>query len=595
MGEAVRSRAGILAVALVVSAGVRAAEIPDPVVQALEPELSRNLAKLLLPDQPRPYWFAFSEMAMENLNIDSRLGDLVQDDFSRFHFLQARIRVGSTVMDNTNFLGYGDGGNVRMTTGEDTPRPIVRDAWLAADGAYKHAVAALAAKTAALKREQQEDRAPDFSPAAPAEVWEDPAVLSEADRATLRDLARKASAAFRAFPAVQRGDVRIGARVATFRYVDTETFRYRAAQRSVRVLITADTQAADGTPLQDIASVMAPSASTLPKADALAAAVRALGERLSRRVTAEGLKDPYLGPVLFTASAAAEFIRQTMAGELVGTPSPVAAEDYMKASVKGGLLTKFLDLRILPEWMDVVDDPSRPAWGGTWLCGGYAVDREGVLGRRVDLVREGRLVGFLMSRAPSDKFKESNGHGRIVAGNMVRAAPSNLIFTTRKAASEKALVDRLLKMARADGLPYAIIVRHLNEPPTGEGGPRRITMGTGREDPSEAPSRWGIAPALDVVRIDVKTRVETPLRGAIFGPIGVAELRTIVAAGEDSAVYSFIIPPEMVGVYQWPAEDVPASIVAPSLLFSQLEVRPTAKKRVPLPFLVNPLFAKGAP
>ncbi|MEK7474954.1 MAG: metallopeptidase TldD-related protein [Candidatus Coatesbacteria bacterium] len=591
-----RAFAGFLAAAMLLAGGVRAAEAPDPIVRALEPELSRNLAKLLLPDQPRPYWFAFSGMAMENLEIGGRLGDIVQDDLSRLHYLQARIRVGSTIMDNTNFIGYGDGGSVRMTTGDDTPGPVVRDAWLAADGAYKNAVGTLAAKEAALKRETQEDRAPDFSPAEPAEVWEEPATLSDADRGVLRDHARALSAVFRAFPAIQRGDIRINARAATFRFVDTEGFRFRASQRAVRILVTANTQATDGTPLQDAVSVMAPTAPALPSAASLAGTARALAERLSRRVTAEGLKDPYLGPVLFTAPAAAEFVRQTLAGELAGTPAPVAAEDYMKASVKGGLLVKFLDLRVLPEWMDVVDDPGRTEWQSTPLCGGYAVDREGVRARRVDLVRDGRLVSLLMSRAPSDKFKESNGHGRIVAGNMARAAISNLIMTARKGQSEKALVDRLLKMARAEGLPYAIIVRHLNEPATGEGGgPRRITMGTGREDPSEAPSRWGLSPALDIVRVDVRTGVETPLRGAIFGPVGVAELRTIVAAGEESAVYSFFIPSDMVGVYQWPQEDTPASIVAPSLLFSQLEVRPTAKKHVPLPFLPNPFFARGAP
>jgi hypothetical protein len=580
--------------AILLLAGASRATAPDPVIAALEPELQRSLAKLVLPGQPRPYWFAFSETAFDNVDLTSRLGDLVQQDHSTLHYLQARIRVGSTVIDNTNFLGYGDGGSVRMTVGEETPGPIVRDAWLAADGAYKNAVGALAAKEAALKRETQEDRAPDFSPAAPAEVWEEPAALAESDPAALGALARRLSAVFRGFPDIQRGDVRVNGRAVTFRFVDTEGFRHRTGRRAVRVLVTAETQAADGTPLSDVASVMVPSAAALPPADRMEGVARAVADRLSRRVKAEVLKDPYLGPVLFTAPAAAEFIRQTLAGDLAGTPPPVVSDDYMKSSVKGGLLAKFLGLRVLPEWMDVVDDPARPVFDGTPLCGGYSVDREGVRARRVDLITGGRLVGFLMSRAPSDKFKESNGHGRIVAGNMARAAPSNLIMTARESESDKGLVKLLLKRARAEGLPYALIVRHLNEPPTGEGGPRRVTMGTGKEDPGEAPSRWAISPALDIVMVDVKTRAETPLRGAIFGPIGVTELRGLVAAGRESAVYSFVIPGDMVGVYQWPNEETPASIVSPALLFSQLEVRPTAKKHIPPPFLPNPLFAKGA-
>ncbi len=589
-------RTSFIAALLLASAPLQAGVTQgDPVLEALEPELKRNLKSLTLPEQPRPYYLGFSHLSYQIFNVTARLGDVVQAQFTRSRYVHARMRVGNRERDNTNFYGYGGGsrGTARLTTdgrgpgGQDDPRLVVRDAWLAADAAYKRVLEALAAKEAALKREQQSDRAPDFSPAVSHAHWERPVELDEGERKTLRKLIGSVSAVFRAFPAIQRGTVRGNARANTIRFIDSDGFKYRQAHTAVRVTLTAQAQAVDGTPLTDVVSIMAPSVAQLPSAAALADRARAMASRLVRRITAENLEGPYLGPVLFTPQAAAEFIRQTLAGDLAGTPSPVVAADYMKSRVRGGQLARFLGLRVLPEWMTVTSDPGRDQWNGRPLLGHYTVDWEGVPGKPVELVTDGRLRGFLMSRTPSKKFTTSNGHGRIVAGPMARAVPANLILEARKSVPERILIKRLRKLAKKDGLEYAMIVRHL-----GGGSGRRISLGTGGEDVEDAPSRWAISPALDVARVDVKTGKETPVRGALFGPIGVAELRNIVAATRESAVYSFFINPERIDSAQGYTQGTTASIVAPGLLFSQLEVRPMGKKHKPLPLLPHPLFAK---
>jgi len=580
------------------SLAVDAPNSNDPILAALKPELDRSLAKLLLPDLPVPYYLGFSVLDITNAEIASRLGDFTQVDVSRNRFIQARMRVGDKLLDNGNFIGFGWGsaGSARLTvTGEDDPKPVVRDAWLVADAAYKQAVGTLAAKVAALKREQKTDRPPDFSPAPAAEHYDAPAAYGDAEEKTLEETARRLSAVFRGAPEIQRGEVRISVRANTYRLVDSDNFRHRQSSTSVRVLISGEAQAADGTPIHEVAAVMAPTASQLGLTGDLDALARETAGRLARRVTAAELADPYLGPILFSSRAAAEFVRQTLAGDVAGTPPPVVADDEMKASVKGGQLARFLGLRVLPVWMDLTDEPGRADWQGVPLLGRYDVDREGVPGKTVELIKAGRLQDFLMSRVPSKKSAESNGHGRVVAGPMARAAMSNLILRANKAESDSALLDRLLKMAREEGLKYAIVVRHLDEPSGGDSGPRRINLGTGTEDAEEAPSRWAISPALDVVEVDVATRKETPLRGVLFGPIGIAELRSIVAAGSAPAVYSYVMPAESTDYAQGLAEDTTGSVVSPALLFPQLEVRAIGKKRKPLPLLENPLFAKGAP
>ncbi len=586
----------IAAMLLIAARGFCAPEAPvqqgDPVLSALQPEMTRNLEQLGLPGQPRPYWMAFGHTTTCSLEVAARLGEVVTDDFSEGHYLLARMRVGSTLLDNTNFVGYGWGaaGAARVTTGPEATPPVVRDGWLAADAAYKSAVATLAAKDAALKRERDDDRAPDFSSRPAVTHWEAPVVLGSGDRDRLRALTRDLSGEFRGVPALQRAEVRISARAHTVRFMDTDGFRHRVPQRMVRILVAAEAQAADGTPLRDVAAVLVPGVDDLPPVDRLHAMARDVAARISARVSASELTDPYLGPILFTAPAAAEFLRQTLVADLSGTPAPAVSEDYFKSAARGGQLTKFLGLRVAPEWMSVTDEPALGAYEGQPLAGGYRVDREGVPAQRVELIADGKLRGFLMSRAPSAKIGASNGHGRIVAGSMVRAAPGNVIVTARGGLTDAGLLDKLLALAKRDGLRFALVVRHLEEPAQ-EGGPRRITVGTGEEDASEAPSRWAISPALDVVKVDVATRRETPLRGVIFGPIGIAELRDIVAAGRAASVYSWIQSPESADYYQGFAEDALVSLAAPALLFPQIEARPTARKRIPLPHLPHPFFA----
>jgi TldD protein len=67
---------------------------------------------------------------------------------------------------------------------------------------------------------------------------------------------------------------------------------------------------------------------------------------------------------------------------------------------------------VLPEFLDVVDDPGLKTYAGKGLLGAYDVDDEGVPAQAVKLISEGRLENFLIGREPVRDFPQSNGHGR---------------------------------------------------------------------------------------------------------------------------------------------------------------------------------------
>ena len=78
--------------------------------------------------------------------------------------------------------------------------------------------------------------------------------------------------------------------------------------------------------------------------------------------------------------------------------------------------------QVLPEFMDVVDDPGLKSYDGKGLVGAYDVDDEGVPAQAVKLVVAGRLENYLLGREPVRDFPQSNGHGR--AGITGGARPS---------------------------------------------------------------------------------------------------------------------------------------------------------------------------
>ena len=60
--------------------------------------------------------------------------------------------------------------------------------------------------------------------------------------------------------------------------------------------------------------------------------------------------------------------------------------------------------RVLPDFLDVVDDPGLKSFDGKGLVGAYAVDDEGVPAQAVKLVTAGKLENYLIGREPVQGF-----------------------------------------------------------------------------------------------------------------------------------------------------------------------------------------------
>ncbi|HUU97037.1 MAG TPA: metallopeptidase TldD-related protein [Phycisphaerae bacterium] len=555
----------------------------DVVMQALAAELERSMT-LQLEDLQSPYFVQCAVDDRESYRISATCGAIVTSDDGRSRNLAADIRVGSYDFDSTNFAGGGGGGfggrgrrgggGVTALPIEDSYSAIRQATWLATDSAYKTAVETFARKQAYMEDRSLQDRPDDFARAEPV-VSIDPRTALTFDVDAWERRLRVISARFLEHPHVLDSSVTLTASADNRYLINSEGTRIRKGVAGVVLTISAQTQAEDGEQLSDRITHHAATADGLPGEAELLAEINAMAERLAGRARAPALED-YIGPVLFDGRAAPQLFQVVLARGVAGRPEPLGGERRRFAGLQS--LDKYLGKRILPRSFQVYDDPQAASSGEMYLAGHYAIDDEGTPAQRVDIVVDGRLKGMVMSRVPTREFAASNGHGRSAGLGRTRVAVGCLFVEAADGVSDEELKQALIEAARDQGLEYGLRIDSIS----GGGGGRQMGPRPGRRAPGrfqfggrgEAESPLGDPVTVYKVYLDGR---EEPVRGCEFGSLDVATLKDIIAAGDKPILYN-----------TGSATGAATSIVAPAVLFEELELFTIEEDRQKLPILEAP-------
>jgi len=254
------------------------------------------------------------------------------------------------------------------------------------------------------------------------------------------------------------------------------------------------------------------------------------------------VEEEYHGPVLLSSSAGAHTINSLLAGGITATRPKLGTE----ARTNGPLASSY-HARVLPEFIDVVDDPSLKSYDGKGLVGAYDVDDEGVPAQAVKLVVAGKLENYLIGREPVRDFPQSNGHGRAGRGAPPRPSIGVLQVTAKDGLTDEELNSKLVTLAKDRGLKNVYYVS---------------TIG-GKLTPHML---YRVSP-------DGKREL---VRGAEFGDLDLRSLRSNVeAAGKDLRATNYL-------------GEVPTTVLAPALLIDDVTIRRANKKNDKLPFYPPP-------
>jgi hypothetical protein len=354
------------------------------------------------------------------------------------------------------------------------------------------------------------------------------------------------------------------------------------------------TFADDGVRQNHFYATYAPRPADLPGADTVRKGLNVTGTELMALRAAPPAQD-YTGPVLFEARAAASTLAQVLGPALNGARPPISFSPVMEQML-GNLGGKSdwvgrLGARVLPSSVSVTDDPGAKDFNRTPLIGGYAVDDEGVRAQKVTLVDGGNLKNELMSRRPGPDFNESNGHGRAAFLNDAKPTMSNLLFTSAETLAAAELKKKFLDSCRAEKLAYCLVVREMDNP--------ALSL-LHQEDYSELLASYGGGVGtgdrlpLVVYRVYPETGREEMIRGSRIIGLNSRALRNLAGIGNDSFVFNYMQSQEngfagtALGAFGSARSGLPASVVAPSLLFDELEVRGVRGEAKRLPLLPPP-------
>jgi len=590
-----KPRLSMIAKAMVCAAllaGLIAQAQDDVAMRAMKDELARTMSQIHLQGMEKPYFVAYRMDNLSRSAMSASLGSLTQDSPGQVRVIGVEIRVGNMNLDNTNFMsarnfaggGAGMLGGIRQATLDDNYQQIRQAFWMATDAQYKKVLEDLSAKRAALQAQNQTTRPPDFTaepPSTDMQQLEDATIPAD----DLKKLARDVSAVFKTMPDLYDSSVDIEYIASNTRYLNSEGSSFTRSQRTIKLNVNARVQTADGLPIADSIDLYGHSLADFPKEDELIARTRAMGERILKLRSAAAL-ERYNGPVLFEGEAAPEIFAQQFASGLAAGRIPLSDQtgfaeffNQMLDQLGGHSFEDKIGGRVLPDFLNVTDNPTVSRFEGLDLMGNCEVDDEAVKTRETKLVEHGRLKTLLSTRVPTDAISRSTGSRRGWG-----AAPSNLLVTTDQATTEADLRKQLLKLASDRGLTYGIVVRHI-----GGGSAAQFVKMAARLMQQGAQSDNSIA---EVYKLFPDGHEEL-VQGAEITDMNAAAFKDIVAVGDTPAVYTDEYIPRIGALFSAgvsSASQVPVvSYVAPSMLFEELTLVKTQGPHPSLPIEPSPL------
>lgn len=515
----------------------------DPVLNAMLQELDRSMSQLQLKGFAKPYFIQYRIEEVRAYTTKAEFGASEGSSRNRERVARVTVRVGNYKIDNSGMQGEG----AASLASQDDDSIALRSAlWMATDQAYKNALAAYAQKQAALKQVQTPPQADDFSHEKPVVILGRPASLDIDDADWTRRMAA-ASGVYRGDPAAKAAEIQYSrsefvARATTEWLVTSEGSIVRKGAVQFRETVAVGAQAPDGMRLDRSYASTGTSIKDLDGPEAFNTHALNLIASLAELRRAPLVEDEYHGPVLLSADASADTLLALLSGSLTATRPALGTE----ARTNGAFASSY-QTRVMPDFLDVVDDPGLRSYDAKGLVGAYEVDEEGVPAETVKLVAGGRLLSYLIGREPVRDFPHSNGHGR--AGMMGHARPEIgvLKITALHGLSDGELNAKLIALAKDDGQKSAYYVETLG----GANSPRLLYRVN-----------------LDGTRVLV--------RGAELSDIDQRALRSgVVAAGKDLFVANYY-------------GDVPTTVLAPALLLDDVTVRRANRKNDKLPYYPPP-------
>ena len=538
----------------------------DKLLGLLKEELAQQMKELKDEEFP-PYHMNYRVIDVTSSVVSASFGALMNSQQYRSRTLVPQIRLGDEKLDNFRFNQMGaamsryQGPSVaRLPLDEENNEDAVRQAiWDEVNNRYKFAVDMYQkTKAESSVNVEEEDKAPYFSEAKVEKYYEAPlpAEKMTIDMDQWAARMKEISAVFKNQPGIMKGDAIMIYTVERRYFVNNEGTEVVQNLPYARIMVFGETKADDGMELPLNLSYFAYDPADLPANDKIIADAKEMVKTLEALRVAP-VVDPYTGPALLSGPASGVFFHEIFGHRIEG--------QRMKSENDGQTFKKMVGQLVLPADMHVYDDPTLRKYAGEDLTGVYKYDDQGVKAERVDVVVNGKLNDFLMTRTPIDGHPRTNGHARASDGFDPVSRQSNLVIETSNPKTPEELRQLLIEEVKKQGKEYGYFFKE-------------VTSGftfTGKG----ATNSFNVTP-LEVYKVFADGRPDQLVRGVDLIGTPLSMFSNIIYAGNDARVFTGMCGAE--------SGSIPVTAISPTILVNKVETQRKAKSQDILPILPAP-------
>jgi TldD protein len=502
----------------------------DKLLSTLEEEVNREFSALKSQDVPA-YYIAYRVDDSYSYSVSAQFGSLIWSDESKSKSLTVTVRVGSPQLDNFHPLrdkaeSSSSYSRTDLPVDED-PVAMKNILWKATSDAYQEAVSKLSkVKSNVSVKVDEEDKSADFSMDTPSQ-FEEPVIKPESVKFNVAEWekrVKKYSAEFLKDSAIFYGGSSAHYQILRKYYVSSNGDRIAQNNTSALVYFQGMIKASDGMEMPLYKSYFAFQPDKLPSDKEMQKACETLVNNLSIMKKAP-VAEPFSGPALLSAEASAVFFHEIFGHRVEG--------QRMKKEDDAQTFKKKVGELVLPKYLSVYCDPLQKSYEGIDLNGYYQYDDQGSKAERVNIVENGILKNFLMSRSPIKGFSKTNGHGRAQAGLQPVSRQSNLVVETSDPKTTKEIRDELVRLVKDQNKPYGYLFQDV--------------MGGFTTTGRYMPSAFNVTPTL-VYRVYADGRPDEIVRGVDLIGTPLAMFSQIDMVGGNKGVFNGTCGAESGGV-----------------------------------------------
>lgn len=537
----------------------------DKLLEILKTELKQQMQELQKKEFP-PYHMNYRVVDKNTSYVATSFGALMAHSDQHQRQLVTQIRVGDPSFDNFRNRDMGalpSSAGITATSlaiDDDQAEDAIRQAiWFETCNRYRFGVdfyqQAVAEHSVQVGHE---DQTPCFS-ASPVEKYYEtplPAQKIKADLEKWGQKIKEISAVFNRDPNIISGNAAFKYTVERRYFINTDGTEVVQNLPYALILVSGTTKAGDGMELPLSLTYFAYDPDSLPDISVIIAETNKMVDRL-KALREAPMVDPFTGPALLSGTAAGVFFHEIFGHRIEG--------QRMKSEKDGQTFKKMVGQQVLPASLQVYDDPTLRHYAGEQLNGFYKFDDQGVKAQRVNIVTDGILNDFLMTRTPIEGHPNSNGHARAEGGADPVSRQSNLVIESSTPKSDEEMRKLLVEEIRKQGKEYGYYFAEVTS---------GFTL-TGRDNTSA----FNVTP-LEVYKIYADGRPDQLVRGVNLIGTPLSMFSNIICAGEKHQVFTGMCGAE--------SGQIPVTAIAPMILVNKVEMQRKAKSRDMLPILERP-------